>query len=69
MLKNEFGTSPPPTCSRVARLRDNFEADGTVQNVNKGHSEDLAVQLTIELLRQSYRPSHNLQEVCTAMLS
>jgi hypothetical protein len=34
LSRNEFGT-PPPTCVTTARLRDEFEADGTVQNVNK----------------------------------
>jgi hypothetical protein len=34
----------------VARLRDKLGADGMVQNVDKKRSEDLAVQLTMELL-------------------
>jgi hypothetical protein len=33
--RNEFGT-PPPTQVTVTKIRDKFEADGTVQNVNKG---------------------------------
>jgi hypothetical protein len=65
---NEFGTLPP-TCVTVARLRDKFGADGTVPNVDKKRSEDLEVQLTVKVLRQCYRSSHSLQEVCMAMLS
>jgi hypothetical protein len=32
--RNEFGTSPP-THVKIARLRDKFDTDGTMQNVNK----------------------------------
>jgi hypothetical protein len=46
--RNEFGT-PPPTCVTVAKLSDKSEEDGTAQDVNKGRSEDLAVQLTMEM--------------------
>jgi hypothetical protein len=66
--RNEFGTPPPP-CVIIARLRDKFETDVTVQNVNKGRSEDLAFQLTLEVLRQCYGPTENIREVCKAMLS
>jgi hypothetical protein len=65
--RNEFGT-PPPTCVTVGWLHDNFGADGTVPNVDQEHSEDLTVQLTMEVLRQCDRSSHNLQEVCMGML-
>jgi hypothetical protein len=44
-------------------VRDKFRDDETVQNVDKEHSEDLAAQLTVEVLRQYYRSSHNFQEV------
>jgi hypothetical protein len=37
--------TPPPTCVTVAQLCGKFEANGTVQNVDKEHSEDLTVQL------------------------
>jgi hypothetical protein len=57
--KNEFGT-PMPTCVTVAQLHDKFGADGTVQNVYKECSEDRAVQLTMEVLKQCYRSSHSL---------
>jgi hypothetical protein len=48
---------PTPTCVTVAQLHDMFRADGTVQNVDMERSEDLAVQLTMEVLRQCYRSS------------
>jgi hypothetical protein len=35
--RNEFGT-PPLTRLRVTKIRDKFEVDGKVQNVNKGRS-------------------------------
>jgi hypothetical protein len=38
-----------------------------MQNVDKGHSEVLEVQLIMEVLRQGYS-LHSLQEVCVAML-
>jgi hypothetical protein len=56
--RSKFGT-PPPTCVRVAWLHDKFGTDGTVQNVDKKCSEELEVQLTMEVLRQCYRSSHN----------
>jgi hypothetical protein len=46
LWRNEFGTRPP-SCVTVARLRGKLGADGTVQNVGKELSEDLAVQLTM----------------------
>jgi hypothetical protein len=36
--RNEFETPPPTTRVTVTNIRDEFEADGTVQNVNKGQS-------------------------------
>jgi hypothetical protein len=39
--ENEFGT-PPSTCVKVAFLHAMFGADGTMQNVDKEPSEDLA---------------------------
>jgi hypothetical protein len=60
--RNEFGTLPP-TCVAVAWLYDRFGADGTIQNVDKECSEDLTVQLTMEVLRQCYKSSHSIQEV------
>lgn len=35
--RREFGT-PPPTRRTIARIRDKFEADGTVNDVHKGRS-------------------------------
>jgi hypothetical protein len=35
--RNKFGT-PPSTQVTITRLRDKFETDGVVQNVNKGRS-------------------------------
>jgi hypothetical protein len=67
-LRNEFGTPPPP-CATVVWLYDKFRADGKVQNVDEECSEDLTVQLTMKLLREYYRSSHSLQEVCMAVLS
>jgi hypothetical protein len=52
--RNESGT-PPPTCDPVARLRIKFGADRPVQNLDKKRSEDLAVQLTMEVFRQCER--------------
>jgi hypothetical protein len=43
-------------CETVALLSDKFGTDGTVQNVDMERSEELAVQLTVEVLRQHYRP-------------
>jgi hypothetical protein len=37
-------------------------SEGKTQNVNKDAREDLTVQLTMEVLRQCDRPSHDLQE-------
>jgi hypothetical protein len=65
--RNEFGT-PPPMRATAAQLRGKFRVNGTVQNVFKELLEDLAVQLTIEELRQCYGSSHNLQEVSMATL-
>jgi hypothetical protein len=48
--RNEFGT-PPSACVTVAQLHDKFRVDGTVQNVDKEHTEDLTVQLTMEAWR------------------
>jgi hypothetical protein len=57
--RNEFQT-PPPTWVTITRLRDKFETDGTARDVNKADLEDLAVQITVKVLRQCYRPSHKL---------
>jgi hypothetical protein len=48
--KNEFET-PTPVCVTVARLRDKFGADGTVRNVDKEHSINLAGHLAVEALK------------------
>jgi hypothetical protein len=64
----EFGMLPP-TCVTVRWLHDKFGASGTVQNIDMECCEDLTVQLTAEVLRHCYRSSHNLQDVCMAMLS
>jgi hypothetical protein len=37
LWRNKFGT-PPTTRVTVTKIRDKFEVDGTVQNVNKGRS-------------------------------
>jgi hypothetical protein len=66
--RNEYGT-PPPTCVTAVQLHDKFRADITVQTTDKEHSKELTVQLTMEVLRQCYRSSHNLQEVSMAMPS
>jgi hypothetical protein len=52
--RNEFGT--PPTCVTVARLYK-FGVDVTKQNLDKEHSEELAVQPRMEMSRQCYRSS------------
>jgi hypothetical protein len=52
------------TYKRVTRLSDKFGADGTVHYVDTERSEGLAFQLTVEVLRQCYKTSHNLQEIC-----
>lgn len=36
-FRREFA-KPLPTCWTIARIRDKFEADGTVQNINKKRS-------------------------------
>jgi hypothetical protein len=55
--------------SCIGGLHDKFGADGTVQNVDKEHPEDLAVQLRMEVLRQYYYVSSlYLQEICLRML-
>jgi hypothetical protein len=66
--RNEFGTEPA-TCITFAWLCDKSGADGAMQNTDKKHSEDLAVQLTTKVLRRYYRSSHSRQEVCMAALS
>jgi hypothetical protein len=43
-------------CETVTLLSDKFGTHGTVQNVDKEHSEEVAVQLTVEVLRQHSRP-------------
>jgi hypothetical protein len=40
--QNEFGTQPP-TCRAIARIRDRFEADGTVHDVHKQRSGRAAI--------------------------
>jgi hypothetical protein len=66
--KNEYGT-PPSTSITDARLCNKLRADRIVQNVDKEHSEDLAVQLIMEVLRHCYKSLLSLQEACVAMLS
>jgi hypothetical protein len=62
LRESEVG-KPPPTCVTASWLRDKFEHDGTVQNVDKERYEDPAFELTVEVLRQCYRSSHVLHEV------
>jgi hypothetical protein len=66
--RKEFGMPPLPSIT-VAQLCDKFGADGTGQNVGKEWPEDLEVQLTMEVLRQCYRSSYYLHEVCMAKFS
>jgi hypothetical protein len=54
--RNQFDM-PPPTCITVALLCFKLRVDLTVKNMDKELSEDLAVQLTVEVLRQCYRSS------------
>jgi hypothetical protein len=68
-VKRQRNESGPPTHVTAAQLHDKFRADGTVQNVDKKSSKDLEVQLTMEVLRQCYMSSHNIQEVCMAIPS
>jgi hypothetical protein len=55
--RSEFGTLP--RCVPVSWLNGKLGSDGTVQNVGKEHSEDLAFQLTVEVLRQCYRSTQS----------
>jgi hypothetical protein len=55
--RNEFGT--PPTQVTVTKISDKFEVDGTVRNVNKGRSG--RPQRMMKVLRQCYKPTHDLQ--------
>jgi hypothetical protein len=64
--RNEFGTPPPMQHLHTCRVSLGVMEE--CKTVESEHSEDLAVQLTMEVLRQCYRPSHNLQEVYMAML-
>ena len=69
---SEFA-KPPPTRRTIACIRDKFEADGTIQNINKKHSgqprtstspgKELQVQETLlrspqKSLRQTARETH-----------
>ena len=69
---SEFA-KPPPTRRTIARIRDKFEADETVQNITKKHSgrpristsprKELQVQETLlrspqKSLRQTARETH-----------
>lgn len=56
--RNEFVTVLP-TCVRVARLVGKSAADETAQRVDRERCEDLAVQLTVEVLRQCCMSSHS----------
>jgi hypothetical protein len=49
--RNEFGM-PTPKCILVDWLCVEFGADVTVLNLDKEHSEDLTVQLTVGVFRQ-----------------
>jgi hypothetical protein len=51
----------PSLSVEVTKIRDKFEVDGTVQNVNKVRSGRPSVQSMMKVLRQCYRPAHNLQ--------
>lgn len=57
-FKREFQTDPP-TPLTIARIRENFEADGTVQNVHKQRSgkqwsSTNAAEILVEILVEIY---------------
>lgn len=61
--RTEFGSAPPSRLTS-ARLHDKFEADATVQNVNKGRSgkprtstDDESVRTVLQAYEQSPRKS------------